>query len=292
MGGGGGRTKNVYKERELSKEEKELIRLQGEQIRRDTKRQDDEYNLRQANEAARKASYQSGYGGFYNQLQTSIQRGDISFNQAQQQLTDYEAAGNLNYNQQYRTDLQTAYAGISDTRAETSVNRAYQQLLGRAPTAEELSAGISNMTGGQEGYDYNTLKDDIINSKEYQDEYNKSYLENYYDTTYGEADDDGNRTFDFSDVYMPTFASGIEGSTGITLPSFSNFTGSVEEIKEYQQSIRAARSFAYNAGLTNLQGDIDKELTKMKTQSQERQKRISGEYGLATSAMQNFFQGT
>ena len=148
------------------------------------------------------------------------------------------------------------------------------------------------MTGGQEGYDYNTLKDDIINSKEYQDEYNKSYLENYYDTTYGESDDDGNRTFDFSDVYMPTLDSGIQGSTGITLPDFGQFTGSVEEIKEYQQSIRAARSFAYNAGLTNLQGDIDKELTKMKTESKERVTRITGEYGVATAAMQNFFQGT
>ena len=292
MGSGGGGSKTVYKERDLSREEKDLIKAQRRALERSEQEARDAKALADANAQAVRDSYSSGYGGYYNELLSGIQMGDLSYSQASQNLSDYEAAGGLARNQQFRNDLQTAYAGISTTRAETSVNRAYEQLLGRPPTAEELSAGISNMTGGQEGYDYNTLKDDIINSKEYQDEYNKSYLENYYDTTYGESDDDGNRTFDFSDVYMPTLDPSIQGSTGITLPDFGQFTGSVEEIKEYQQSIRAARSFAYNAGLTNLQGDIDKELTKMKTESKERVTRITGEYGVATAAMQNFFQGT
>ena len=294
MGGGGGY--KAPKPRGLSDEEKELIKLQTERERREIEEADKA--KAQAAQAAKnkKQAYKSGLGSYYDNLQSQIERGTLDYAGASQQLTDYLAKGGIERpKSNLFNKLQTSYNTLSDTRANTSVNRAYQTLLGRAPTAEELSLGVSNLTGGLENYSYDDLKDDIVNSKEYQDEYNRSYLENYYDSYYGEQTRDaegnrtGERTFDFSDAYMPSFDEGLEGATGITTPTFGTFTGQISEIEEYQQSIRQARSFMYNAGLTNLQGDIDKELTKMKTQSAERVAGITGNFGMMSNLVAGFF---
>lgn len=295
MGGGGG-GKTVYKDPGMSQEQKDLIKLQTDQLKKEIAEND----LKKAQEAKAAANkleaYKGGLNKYYENLQSQLQRGTIDYTGASQQLTDYLAAGGI---ERPKTGLfnklQNQYNELSDTRANTSVNRAYQTLLGRAPTAEELSLGVSNLTGGLEGYSYDDLKDDIVNSKEYQDEYNRSYLENYYDSTYGQQTRDaegkrtGERTFDFSDAYMPSFDKGLQGTTGITTPEFGSFTGTVAELEEYQQSIRQARSFMYNAGLTNLQGDIDKELTKMKTKSAEKTAAITGNLGLYSNLVAGFF---
>ena len=193
------------------------------------------------------------------------------------------------------TGLSTEYGTVADERAVNSANRAYQTLLGRAPTAEELELATQNLTGGIENYTYDALKADILDSEEYQKKYNDNYLDNYYDTYFGEQERDeegnltGERTFDFSTEFMPAYEGALGADTGITMPTYGSFTGNPAELEEYQQSIRQTRSFMYNAGLTNLQGNIDKELTKMKNESAERQKSIGGEIGIAQSAMASFF---
>lgn len=288
--------KTTYEDKGISNEERRLYELQIEAEKAKQK------EAKQANKAAarveanRKSSYKEGLNPFYENLQSQLQRGTLDYSGASQQLTDYLAAGNITKRpQELFNNLQSSYNKLSDTRASTSVNRAYQTLLGRAPTAEEMAAGTSNLTGGLEGYSYDDLKDDIVNSKEYQDEYNRSYLDNYYDTTYGQQTRDeegkrtGERTFDFSDAYMPKLDEGIAKSAGVETPSFGSFTGTVAELEEYQQGIRQARSFAYNAGLTNLQGDIDKEITKLKTGSAERIAGIQAESNILSGLTQGFF---
>jgi len=56
-----------------------------------------------------------------------------------------------------------------------------------------------------------------------------------------------------------------------------SFTGTVGEIEEYVQGIRSTREYAFNAGLTSLQGDIDKELQNIKKDSAREVARIQSE---------------
>ena len=297
MGSGGGGGKTVYKAPEPDWAVSEFYKMQTEIIERNQELAEAETERIRENEERRRQNGLDGLGGYFDTLAGQFQRGNISANTFTQQMMDYGATYDINIDKKYVDRGNELIDAVTPLRAEASVNRAYTTLLGRDPTAEELSLAVSNLTGGIENYAYEDLKDDIINSKEYKDEFNQSYLENYYDAYYGEQerDEEGNRTglrtIKFDEAFMPSYDGDLSADTGVTLPTFGDFTGNVAQLEEYTQSMRQARSFAYNAGLTNLQGNIDKELTKMKVESAERQKEIAGFYGLAASVGQGLFAG-
>jgi len=296
MTSGGGSYKSVYKERELTPEERRSIELDNIIKKQNIKRAKEEKAAQDAADAIRLSSYTEGLNPYYETLLSQLERGVIDENTATANLQGYIAEAGIDERPNALfTGLSSTATELSDSRAISSANRAYQTLLGRAPTPEELELATANLTGGIENYTYDALKADILDSEEYQKKYNDNYLDNYYDSYFGEQERDeegnltGKRTFDFSTEFMPAYEGALDVDTGITMPTFGSFTGDPAELEEYQQSIRQARSFMYNAGLTNLQGNIDKELTKMKNESAERQKRISGEFGIAQSAISNFF---
>jgi len=295
MGGGGGGGKTVYKAPEPDPAVSEFYRMQTEILKQNQERADAEAAKLDQAEERRRQNGLSGLGGYFDTLSGQFQRGNISANTFTQQMIDYGAKYDIAIDDKYIRQGNELIDAVTPIRAEASVNRAYSTLLGRDPTKEELSLAVTNLTGGIENYAYEDLKDDIVNSKEYKDEFNRSYLENYYDAYYGEQtrDEEGNRTglrtLKFDEAFMPSYDDDLASDTGVTLPTFGDFTGNVAQLEEYTQSMRQARSFAYNAGLTNLQGNIDKELTKMKVESAERQKEIGGFYGLAASLGQGVF---
>ena len=60
-----------------------------------------------------------------------------------------------------------------------------------------------------------------------------------------------------------------KAKTGVTMPDYEKYFSearTVAELDEQRQGLRQTRQFMYNAGLTNLQGDIDKEINKVKTE--------------------------
>jgi hypothetical protein len=296
MGGGGGSYKSVYKERELTPEERRSIELDNITRESSQLRADEARAAQEAADAAKLSSYTEGLNPYYETLLSQLERGVIDENTATANLQGYIAEAGIDERPNALfTGLTNTATELAGSRALNITNQAYQTLLGRAPTPEELEIETANLTGGIENYTYDSLKSKIIDSDEYQKKYNDSYLDNYYDSYFGEQERDeegnltGKRTFDFSTEFMPAYEGALDVDTGITMPTFGSFTGDPAELEEYQQSIRQARSFMYNAGLTNLQGNIDKELTKMKNESAERQKRISGEFGIAQSAISNFF---
>ena len=297
MGGGGGGGKTVYKAPDPDPAVSEFYKMQTAILKENQELAKAERDRLQENEIRRQQNGLDGLGGYFDTLSGQFQRGNISANTFTQQMIDYGAKYDINIDQKYIDRGNELIDAVTPIRAEASVNRAYTTLLGRDPTDEELSLAVTNLTGGIENYAYEDLKDDIVNSKEYKDEFNQSYLENYYDAYYGEQtrDEEGNRTglrtIKYDDAFMPTYSGDLSGDTNVTLPNFGDFTGSVAQLEEYTQSMRQARSFAYNAGLTNLQGNIDKELTKMKTESAERQKEIGGFYNVAASLGQGMFAG-
>ena len=64
----------------------------------------------------------------------------------------------------------------------------------------------------------------------------------------------------------------LKERTGITLPDYEEYfkeARSVAELEDQRQSIAQTREFLYSAGLKNLQGNIDKETTKIRIEGQK-----------------------
>jgi hypothetical protein len=96
-------------------------------------------------------------------------------------------------------------------------------------------------------------------------------------------------TFKFDDSLLPDYAGDIADRTNITLPDYGEeFTGTPEEIQFQLDNIRQSRKFLYNAGLTNLQGTIDKENTALRTEGAKDVAKIGEQGGLYRGLVGSF----
>ena len=149
-------------------------------------------------------------------------------------------------------------------------------MLGREATGDELSGAMSNLQlQSYGGAGIQGLRDSLKSGQEYTKKFNDNYLDNYYDTMYGEQtkDAEGNRTkkrkFTFDSSLLPTYLQSekLKESTGVELPDYAQYFQEGRTVKELDEGIagiRDTRKYLYSAGLTNLQGDIDKETQKIK----------------------------
>lgn len=298
MGGGGGRTKVSYKAPKPDKSFEKYLEYQMEQDRIAEQRRIREEQERKTATASRTNTAQANLGAFTSNLETQLRSGLISYADAESALSGYGAEYNLAPGATSGASTQLANLYTTDIRPgrqATGVEAAYEELLGRSATEEEKFKAKQRF---DQGY-YTTVqdfKDSLIKGPEYQEKFNKSYLENYYDTQFGkqtlneEGKRTGKRTFKFNEKYLPSFQGDLSEKTGLTTPAFEDFTGTPGEIEEYQQSLRQSRKFLYDAGLTNLQGEINKELTTLKTEAQKdvaRTQRDSYVYGNLVSGFWN-----
>ena len=204
---------------------------------------------------------------------------------------------------QYLTNLQNMYqgqGGLLDKQRTSGIKLAYQDLLGREATEDELSGAMSNLQlQSYGGAGIQGLRDSIKSSQEYTKKFNDNYLDNYYDTMYGEqtTDAEGNktkkRTFNFDASLLPSYSGDLASKTNVNITTGEQFADyfsegrTIAELESQQQNIRDTRKFLFSAGLTNLQGDIDKETQKIKNQGAKDIARIqadSGLYNLISSA--------
>jgi hypothetical protein len=226
-----------------------------------------------AEEAARLASGAAGYSGLKKTIQQQIAQGLIGYESGTQQLSDFATKYKLSQPFDDIAEITRQYTAALPGKRATGMSAAYEEILGRQPTAEELSKGQERF---QQGY-YGSMEDfkgSLTKSQEYQTKFNRSYLENYYDTQFGEAivDEKGvktkNRTFKFDSKLLPTYGGNLADRTKITTPDFGDeFVGTPEELQAQQQNIRDTRQYLYSAGLTNLQGEIDANIQKLKKES-------------------------
>jgi len=207
---------------------------------------------------------------------------------------------------QYLTNLQNMYQG-TDTedgllgkQRKSGIQLAYQDLLGRAANPDEEAAALSNLQlQSYGGAGIQGLRDSIKSSQEYTKKFNDNYLDNYYDTMYGEqtTDAEGNKTkkrvFNFDASLLPSYSGDLAGKTNVNITTGEQFADyfsegrTIAELESQQQNIRDTRKFLFSAGLTNLQGDIDKETQRIKNQGAKDIARIqadSGLYNLISSA--------
>jgi hypothetical protein len=124
------------------------------------------------------------------------------------------------------------------------------------------------------------LRDSLKNTQEYTSKFNENYYDNYYDVEFGKqtVDEEGKRTglrkFEFNSELLPTYLESeqLQADTGVELPDYAQFFSegrTPQELKEGIQGIRDTRQYLYSAGLTNLQGQIDKETQKIVNQGKK-----------------------
>jgi hypothetical protein len=246
-----------------------------------------------ANEA-RKLAGATGYSGLRKGIEGQLRQGLISYEDATQQLRDYSTKYDMTPPETDVSQLTDIYTKeLLPGRRATGIGAAYEEILGRQATAEEQSKAMERFNQG-----YYTSNEDLRNSlykgQEYNDKFNSSYLDNYYDTMFGKQTTDatgkktGQRTFKFSSNLLPQMAEGTEKRTGVVTPQFSDFTGTPSEIEEQQQNVRDSRQFLYSAGLTNLQGEIDKETQKLKNEGSKELAKVQSQGSIYNSLVGSF----
>ena len=249
----------------------------------------------EAEEAARKASGAAGYAGLKTTTQQQLAQGLVGYESAANQLRDYASKYGLTPPEQDIAELTQQYTATLPEKRATGMSAAYEELLGRQATAEELSKGQERF---QQGY-YGSMEDfksSLTKSQEYQKKFNQSYLDNYYDTMFGKqtvdekGDKTGQRTFKFDPKLLPSYGGNLADRTKITTPDFGEgFTGTPAELEAQQQNVRDTRQYLYSAGLTNLQGEIDKETQSLKNEGTKQVAKIGAAGSLYSNLVSGFW---
>lgn len=286
MGGGRGTTVN-YSPPPVQKDDsfQNYLKYQQERERVLDERAERERTEQKTKEEARKTAGQTGYAGLRKGVEAQLRQGLISYQDATSQLRDYSAKYDLTPPETDVSDITKLYTEeLLPGRRATGISAAYEELLGRQATDEEKSTALQRF---QQGYYSNVqdLKDSLAKSTEYQKKFNQSYLDNYYDTMFGKQTTDekgdrtGKRTFTFAKNLLPTYGGkDLATRAGVTTPDFGDsFTGTPAEIDEQLQNVRDTRQYLYSAGLTNLQGEIDKETQKLKNEGAKEVQKISAQ---------------
>ena len=293
MGGGKKVTYNPPKI-EKDKSFEKYLQYQMERDKATAARADKEKAEAKAAKEARNKAGAAGYDSYASTIQSQLKSGLISFNDAQSRLEGYRSKYEIAPGKkgQELSDYYTKQ--LLPGRRETGTKAAYEEILGRAATADELKKAKERFGSGYYS-SVKDLKDSLYKGQEYQKKFNKSYLENYYDTQFGKQTTDakgertGKRTFTFDKSLLPKYSGNLQGRSGITTPSFKDsFTGTPAEIQEQLQNVRDTRQYLYSAGLTNLQGEINKETTKLKSEGQKQLQKIKEQGGVYRSLIGSF----
>lgn len=247
-----------------------------------------------AADEARKAAGVAGYGGLRTGVENQLRQGLIGYEDATRQLRDYATKYDMTPPEGDVSSLTNIYTQeLLPGRRKAGIGAAYEEILGRQATEEEQTKAQERFNQGYYASNED-LRNSLYKSKEYTDKYNDNYLDNYYDTMFGQQTKDeagkrtGQRTFKFSSNLVPQMAEGTKGRSGVITPQFSDFTGTPAEIEEQQQNIRDTRQYLYSAGLTNLQGEIDKETQKLRNEGQKELAKITSQGAIYNTLVGSF----
>jgi hypothetical protein len=275
---------------------------------------------------ARKKSGAAGLPALKQRTLEELNQGLITYDVAERRLSDYaskydlgtaeaavdykDAAGNTVVSGEGYTpvgieadisELSKTYSGLLPTRRKAGIQAAYEETLGRQASEEEISKAEERFKNQVYG-SIDEFRDSLSKSPEYLEKFNQSYQENYYDTMFGKPIKDakgkaildarGNkqRAFKFDKSLLPKYSGDLESKTKITTPDFgSEFLGSVEEINQQIQNIRDTRQYLFSAGLTNLQGEIDKETQKLKNEGTKEVAKIGATGSIYSNLVSGFW---
>ncbi len=207
-------SKTVYNPPKIEKDDSfaKYLEYQKERETRLDERAQKEREDEAARELTRRKSGAKGLTDLYGRTKSQLESGLLSFQGAQDKLQSYidkydltagfkpDDEGNTfdpGYTDpskgagQYLTNLQNIYqgeGGLLDKQRTSGVKLAYQDILGRQATDDELSSAMSNLQlQSYGGAGIQGLRDSLKSSNEYTKNINDNYLDNYYDTMYGKV---------------------------------------------------------------------------------------------------------
>ena len=264
-----------------------------------------------AEKNARKAAGASAYGGLKTTTQQQLAQGLIGYESAANQLRDYATRYELTPPEADIAELTQQYTAALPGKRAAGIQAAHEELYGRPATTEELSKAQERFQQGVYG-SMEDFKSSLLNSAEYKKKFNDSYLDNYYDTKFGSSVADRTeevtdpttgekktrvtklRQFKFDPSLLPKYSdtAGLEKKSGITQPDYETFFNkdrSVEELEQGIQGVRDTRQYLYSAGLTNLQGEIDKETQSLKNEGSKQVAKIGAAGSLYSNLVSGFW---
>jgi hypothetical protein len=247
-----------------------------------------------------KATGQAGYNTYKQNLLNQFNAGLIDSTQAQQGFKDYEDRYKLGtgFAQNDLNELVNQATQQATGKSRTLAGQTYKDILGREAKEEELTSFENLQKTGQ--YKLTDLVNTIKSGGEYTSKMDDNYLTSYLDTMYGKQETTkspegydvktGRRTFNYNAALDPVFSGDIAKATGISTSEMpTSFTGTAAEIEDFQNAQRQKRDFAYNAGLTNLQGQIDKDTQKIKNEGTKDVTRIASQGQLLSNLTSGFW---
>jgi len=247
-----------------------------------------------------KATGQAGYNTYKQNLLNQFNAGLIDSTQAQQGFKDYEDRYKLGtgFAQNDLNELVNQATQGATAKSQKLAGQTYKDILGREAKESELASFADMQKTGQ--YKLSDLVNTIKSTEEYTSKMDGNYLTSYLDTMYGNQETKkspegydvktGRRTFNYNSALDPVFSGDITKATGISTSGMpTSFTGTAAEIEDFQNAQRQKRDFAYNAGLTNLQGQIDKDTQKIKNEGTKDVTRIASQGQLLSNLTSGFW---
>ena len=247
-----------------------------------------------------KATGQAGYNTYKQNLLNQFNAGLIDSTQAQQGFKDYEDRYKLGtgFAQNDLNELVNQATQQATGKSRTLANQTYKDILGREAKEEELTSFENSQKTGQ--YKLTDLVNTIKAGGEYTSKMDDNYLTSHLDSMYGKQETTkspegydvktGRRTFNYNAALDPVFSGDIAKATGISTSEMpTSFTGTAAEIENFQNAQRQKRDFVYNAGLTNLQGQIDKDTQKIKDEGTKDVARIGSQGQLLSNLTSGFW---
>lgn len=303
--GGGGRT-TVEAPRESDEQ-----RAYYAQLARDVETARQKKEQQQQEEATRltnlRTTGKTNLGTYSDIFQKQLKAGALTSSAAADQLKDYQQRYGLEAG-----DIEPQLQAIKQyeleqlpTQRETLVQRAFQDLLGRKASDQELNTRLGEISKSGGKLDVNAIADSLKSSDEYKEKVGGSYLENYYRSYYGPSEKEtvkgaegapdwqkstGRYTIATGSQFAPSLDEETQKTVGLKFGAMPDkFTGSVGEIEQMQQKMRQRDEFAYNSGLTKLQGQIDSDIQKIKRGSAKEVAEISSKTGIYGNLVSGFF---
>jgi len=305
MGGGrGGTTVEAPKE---SPEQRAYYAQLARDIETSRQKKEEQEQAEASRLANLRASGRSSLGSYSNIFQQQLKAGALTSSAAADQLRDYQQRYGLEAG-----DIEPQLQAIKQyeleqlpTQRETLVQRTFQDILGRKASGQELQTRLDEIAKSGGRLDVNAIADSLKGSDEYKEKVGGSYLENYYRTYFGPSEKEtvkgvegapdwqkstGRYTISTGAAFSPTLDEATQKTIGLKFGEMpEKFTSSAGEIEQMQQKLRQRDEFAYNSGLTKLQGQIDSDIQKIKRGSAKEVAEISSKTGIYGNLVSGFW---
>ena len=278
--GGGGRT-NIEAPKE-SAEQRAYWNQMAQDIAYARQKKEAEEQAESKRKAGLRSTGISNLGGYSDIFQQQLRSGALTSAGAEEQLRKYKEQYGLD-----EGDIAGQLEGIKQyeleqlpVQRETLVQRAFQDLLGRKASEGELKTRLDEIQKSGGKLDIDAIATSLKSSDEYKEKVGGSYLENYYRTYYGPGEkvavkgvegapdwqkSTGRYTVKLGTEFSPTLDEDLQARVGVRFGGVpTEVTGTVAEIEQAQQKLRARDEFAYNSGLLKLQGQIDSDIQKIR----------------------------